>query len=111
MALDQGLRGPLWFEDPDTMDNVHPASPELGLSDDLVRGLLAWQDELDATYDLDDPASSPGFPSEAAEHDFHARGWELARRVGHELDETWEVTYAGGSPFREVEIPNPSTPS
>lgn len=51
------------------------------------------------------------FLSDEAERHFSARGWDLARRLRLELDENWDVTYSGGSPFREVEIPNPPMPS
>ncbi|MEU4674186.1 hypothetical protein AB0F91_41055 [Amycolatopsis sp. NPDC023774] len=101
---------PLWVYDPNLsgVDNVDPASPELGLTPDLARDLTAWQHDWDAIFDWDDPGSA-AFPTNEAERLFYERGWELARRVRRELDENWDVTYSSGSPHGEVDIRNTST--
>ncbi|MFI5609761.1 hypothetical protein [Amycolatopsis sp. NPDC051903] len=102
---------PLWVLGPEGVgvDEVDPASPELGLSVELARDLLAWQSDFDALFDWDDPGSAE-FSAPEAEREFAERGWELARRVRRELDENWEVTYHNGPPYGEVVIRKTSAP-
>ncbi|WP_427868839.1 hypothetical protein [Leucobacter luti] len=59
---------------------------EIGLSDELVRDLLAWGDSADAIFPADDPASYE-LPD-----NFLEDGYELARRVRAELPDEWVVT-------------------
>lgn len=94
---------PVWFFNPyvhgvDT--SMDPASPELGLSEELSHDLSAWQDEWDDTLNYADPA--PAFPSEEAGRRFDERGWELARRVRSEVPADWDVSYVSHLTHLEV---------
>ncbi|WP_134665757.1 MULTISPECIES: hypothetical protein [unclassified Amycolatopsis] len=77
-----------------------PASPELGLSEELSHDLSAWQDEWDDTLNYADPA--PAFPSEEAGRRFDERGWELVRRVRSEVPADWDVSYVSHLTHLEV---------
>lgn len=79
---------PTWLEGDDGVENVSPA--ELPVSSELAAALDDWRRRWDATYDLDDPASS-GFTSGAEEQRFREDGGKLAARLRSELGADWEV--------------------
>ena len=70
--------------------NVDPAT--LPITPELAEDLLTWADDFDRTLNTDNPISS-GFPTEAAEADFRARGELLAARLASELGDGFQVTY------------------
>ena len=93
----------LWLSSPPTMENVDPADPRLGLDPALVRELNRWADEYTATLNRDEPMAS-GFLTEAAEHEFVARGRRLAEAVRVQISPGWRITYYDSEVGRDVEI-------
>lgn len=81
---------PTWLISYGAADDVDPAT--LGLPDDLVRDLLAWADDWDATVPPDDPGSA-AFASADEEGDFYVRGDRLAHRVADVVGDRHEVQY------------------
>ena len=68
----------------------HAAS--LGLSAQLDAAIKDWDLEYRATYVREDPISS-GFPDEAGEQAFNARGRDLAALTASALGPGWSVQY------------------
>lgn len=81
---------PTWLLVDGDLANVAPES--LPISAGLARDLNRWADDLDATYDADNPLES-GFRTEQEQNAFEERGRELARRLQEELGGTAEVVY------------------
>lgn len=75
---------PIWLDGRYGIDSVD--GHEIGLSPELVRDLLAWNDVADASFNPDDPASST-YPENHFE-----QGLALAKRVRAELPSEWIVT-------------------
>lgn len=73
---------PLWWDGGERVGNIDPSG--LGLSDDLLRDLMAWASAYDATLNPDNPASS-GFASGEDEHRFRIEGERLAARLAYDL--------------------------
>ncbi|MDA3624412.1 hypothetical protein OU415_03120 [Saccharopolyspora sp. WRP15-2] len=67
-------------------------SKDCGVSDSLLRELDEWDEEFQAIWDPNDPASA-AFPSEEAENRWVERGKELARELAAELGPDVRVTY------------------
>lgn len=80
---------PLW--DVDDPGNIDPAT--LPLSDALRARLNTWAETFDRILDIDDPASSPGFASDAAEREFDDDGRRLWHDVAAELGPGYSVSY------------------
>lgn len=91
------LCGPVWVTGQDVMEDCDGRS--LGLDDDLVRDLLVWSEELDATYNDEDPLDSAPLPA-----DHFWRGYALARRVRSALPAPWTVVVKEPEKLREVEL-------
>lgn len=79
-----------WVANGGIRDNVDPASLEIPA--DLAADIDAWEQVYEATYVPDDPASS-GFPDEASEKTFNARGRSLAASTAEALGSGWSVQY------------------
>ena len=79
-----------WVAHAGLRDNVDPAS--LGLPAELAAAIDAWEQEYEATYTPDDPASS-GFPDEESERAFNALGRRLAAQTASALGSGWSVQY------------------
>jgi hypothetical protein len=77
---------PLWRDD--EVGNVDPEL--LPLSDDLKARLNGWQAEYDRSFNIDDPANSPGVDDPEA---FDVRERELAIDVAAELGSEFKVRY------------------
>lgn len=88
---------PLWVSrdggvaDPYDVDEI---SEVVLVEDALLRDIAAWNDDYQATYRPDDPASS-GFADETDRQAFLARGRDLAQRLRQVLDPAITVEYAG----------------
>ncbi|WP_158846712.1 hypothetical protein [Saccharothrix deserti] len=68
---------------------------EFGAPADLAAAIDAWDEELQAVYDRDDPAGS-GFPDEATTAAWHERGERLAGRLASALRVRTEFHTARG---------------
>ncbi|MDX3194108.1 hypothetical protein PV458_37420 [Streptomyces sp. MN03-5084-2B] len=97
----------LWILSNSGTENVAPADPRLGLSSALVHDLNRWSDEYTATLDRDDPMAS-GFPSDAVEQAFVARGHRLAEEVRAQVSPDWRVIYYDSERGRDVEVESAS---
>ena len=87
---------PLWvkYDVAEPRDNVPPPSlRDFGVSDDgLIAAIQEWDQEYQAVYRPDDPASS-GFDDEGRTAAWLARGLELARELGRQLPARISLTY------------------
>ncbi|MFE9746397.1 hypothetical protein ACFYOT_15950 [Saccharothrix saharensis] len=68
---------------------------EFGAPAELAAAIDEWDDEFQAVYDRDDPASS-GFPDEATTVEWHERGERLAERLAAALSVRVEFHTARG---------------
>ncbi|HQT90273.1 MAG TPA: hypothetical protein PK677_17360 [Acidiphilium sp.] len=79
---------PLWEASPGIVGNINPN--DLPISKILAERLNKWASQFDATFDLEDPASS-GFQNEYDRLVFRALGYELAKELGGELGQGYSV--------------------
>jgi hypothetical protein len=82
---------PLWMSWPGDVDNPDPHDV---VSGPLADRLVAWADELDATYNAEVGQDS-GFKTEAEKAAHDAKGRELARLVAAEVGDRYKVTFKG----------------
>lgn len=82
---------PLWWNDGVQFGDLDPS--ELPISPQLQQALMAWSEQFDAIYDLDDPAAA-SFASLAAERLFAEQGLVLAQQLQTELGCDYHICYS-----------------
>ncbi len=79
---------PLWNISPGDYYNIDP--DELPMSQGLRAKLMDWAQAFDATLNMADPLSSPGFTDEERAL-FQREGAELAKRLRDELGPDYSI--------------------
>lgn len=96
-VMTEWLESPLWVSldgDVRTPYGFDEISEVVPVDEALRQDFAAWDDEFQANFRQDDPASS-GFASEELEQGFYARGRLLAQRLRRSVDPSITVEYAG----------------
>lgn len=81
---------PLWFNSKEDFGNISPDEFPLSLS--LKESLSSWQNEYDATLNIEDPFNS-GFKNEHEEKLFGEKGFQLWNKLIDELGEKYSIQY------------------